>query len=111
MATSTDYTDTLKKIKETEEEGAKELSARKKVLEEELRRLEEESARSIASAKAEAEEYVTHEVAKARVFAQADADRMLGSTTKEAEATGAKKLDKMALIKIVDAILAEFKEE
>ena len=58
MAASTDYTDTLKKIKETEEQGARELSARKKALEEELRRLEEESARSITAAKAEAEEYI-----------------------------------------------------
>ncbi|MDA4112613.1 MAG: hypothetical protein OK474_01020 [Thaumarchaeota archaeon] len=111
MAASTDYTDTLKKIKETEEQGARELSARKKALEEELRQLEEESARSIAAAKAEAEEQVTKEVNGARVSAQADADRILSSAAKEAEATAAKKLDKKALAKTVDGILAEFKED
>jgi vacuolar-type H+-ATPase subunit H len=111
MAASTDYTDTLKKIKETEEQGARELSARKKALEEELRQLEEESARSIAAARAEAEEYVAKEVAGARVSAQADADRILGTAVKDAETISAKRLDKKALNKVVDGILAEFSED
>jgi len=67
MAASTDYTETLKKIKETEEQGAKELSERKKSLEEELRRLEEESATAIADSRRAAEEYVAKAVAAARV--------------------------------------------
>jgi vacuolar-type H+-ATPase subunit H len=110
MAASTEYTDTLKKIKETEEQGARELSERRKALEDELHRLEEESANSLAAARTEAEDYVAKEVAKAKAEGELQAKELLGATTKEAEATAAKKLDKRALAKIVDEILSEFKE-
>ncbi len=110
MAASTEYTDTLKKIKETEEQGAKELTERRKVLEDGFHRLEEDSANSLAAARSEAEEYISNEVAKARADGELDAKQMLSSNTKEAEATATKKLDKRALAKIVDEILSEFKE-
>jgi vacuolar-type H+-ATPase subunit H len=110
MAASTEYTDTLKKIKETEEQGARELSERKKALEDELHRLEEESANSLAAARTEAEDYVAKEVAKARAEGELQAKELLGTTTNEAGATAAKKLDKRALAKILDEILSEFKE-
>jgi vacuolar-type H+-ATPase subunit H len=110
MAASTEYTDTLKKIKDTEEQSARELSERRKTLEDELHRLEEESANALAAARAEAEEYVAKEVAKAKGEGELDAKKMLSVTTKEAGATATKKLDKPALAKIVDEILSEFKE-
>ncbi|MGA2664466.1 MAG: hypothetical protein ABSF83_05950 [Nitrososphaerales archaeon] len=110
MAASTDYTDTLKKIKETEEQGARELAERKKALEEELHRLEEESASSIAAARAEADEYVAKEAASARAAAELEAQKALGATAKEAEAVASKKLDKRALAKIADGILSGFEE-
>jgi vacuolar-type H+-ATPase subunit H len=110
MSASTDYTDTLKKIKETEQQGARELSERKKVLEDELRRLEEESAKSIAAARAEAEKYVSDEVTRARESAQADSSKTLAATQKEAEANASKRLDRAALAKIVTEMLSEFRE-
>jgi len=110
MAASTEYTDTLKKIKETEQQTVKELAERKKALEDELRKLEEESAKSIASARAEADEFVEKEVDAARASAQAEADRMLAEAGRQAAAVAQKKVDKKALSKTVDEILAEFRE-
>ena len=49
---STDYTETLKKIKETEEATSREILERRKQLEEELRKLEEESAADICRGEA-----------------------------------------------------------
>jgi vacuolar-type H+-ATPase subunit H len=110
MAASTDYTDTLKKIKEAEQQAARELADRKKALEEELRGLEDQSAKSIAAARAQAEARVAAEVAQARSSAQAEADKLLAATAKQAEAVSSRKLDKNALTTISDEILSEFRE-
>jgi vacuolar-type H+-ATPase subunit H len=110
MTMSTDYTETLKKIKETEEATSREILEKRKALEEELRRLEEASAASIAESKRKGEELVAGEVENARRAAQQGADAILASTSKEAKEIAAKKLDKAALRKIIDkTILPEFK--
>jgi vacuolar-type H+-ATPase subunit H len=107
---STDYTETLKKIKETEEGTSREILERRKQLEEELRKLEEESAAEIAEAKKQAEFHVTSEVEKARKASQENADALLATTYKQAKDISAKKLDKAHLRKIIDkTILPEFK--
>jgi vacuolar-type H+-ATPase subunit H len=107
---STDYTETLKKIKETEEATSREILERRKALEEELRRMEAESAGSIAQAKAQAEAYVAGEVEKARLSAQSNADALLTTTNKQAKEVAAKRLDKKDLKKIIDnTLFSEFK--
>lgn len=107
---STDYTETLKKIKETEEATGREILERRKSLEEELRKMEADSGSSIARAKAQAEAYVAGEVEKARKSAQTKADALLGTTGKEAKEVAAKKLDKKDLKKIIDnTLFSEFK--
>jgi vacuolar-type H+-ATPase subunit H len=107
---STDYTETLKKIKETEEATSREILERRKALEEELRRMEADSATSIAQAKAQAEAYVAAEVEKAGKSAQAKADGLLATTSKQAKDVAAKKLDKKDLKKIIDnTLFSEFK--
>ena len=107
---STDYTETLKKIKETEEATSREILERRKALEEELRRMEADSATSIAQAKAQAEAYVAAEVEKASKSAQAKADGLLAATSKQAKDVAAKKLDKKDLKKIIDnTLFSEFK--
>ena len=107
---STDYTETLKKIKETEEATSRETLERRKQLEEELRKLEEESAAEIAEAKQQAEFHIANEVEKARKAAQEKADALLATTYKQAKDISAKKLDKAQLRKIIDkTILSEFK--
>ena len=107
---STDYTETLKKIKETEESTSRKLLERRKALEEELRKLEEESTAEIAEAKNQAEFHIASEVERARKAAQAKADALLSTTNKEAKAISARKLDKAALRKIIDnTTLSEFK--
>ena len=63
---STDYTETLKKIKETEETTGRELLEKRKALEEELRSVEETAEDSIAEEKNMAEALVAAEVMKAR---------------------------------------------
>ena len=110
MDASTEYTDTLKRIKEIEQEGARGLSERKKQLEEELQRLEEESAKSIAAARAESDDYVAKQVAQARDAAQREAEATLSSTAKQAHAVAQKRLDKRSLTKISEEILSEFRE-
>ena len=107
---STDYTETLKKIKETEEATSREILERRKALEEELRRMEAESANTIAQAKAQGEAYIAAEVEKASKSAQAKADGLLATTSKQAKDVAAKKLDKKDLKKIIDnTLFSEFK--
>ena len=107
---STDYTETLKKIKETEEASSREVLERRKALEEELRGLEADSATQIADAKKKGEDRVADEVEKARKAAQKGADALASKTAKEAGATSAKRLDKKEIKKIIDdTLLSEFK--
>jgi len=107
---STDYTETLKKIKEAEEVSSRELLDKRKALEADLRTMEDASAASIADAKKQAEALIASEVENARKSAQRQADARLASTGKEAKETAAKRLDKSALRKIIDnTILSEFK--
>jgi len=107
---STDYTETLKKIKETEEATSREILERRKTLEEELRRMEGDSASSIAQAKAQAEAYTTAEVENARKTSQVKADALLATTSEEAKEVSAKRLDKKDLKKIIDnTLFSEFK--
>jgi vacuolar-type H+-ATPase subunit H len=112
MSTSNDYAEALKKLKEAEVSTAAELTARRKALEEELSRLEEESARSIEEAKAEAEAFEAKSVEVARAAAQADTEKLLSSAAKDVEKVAARRLDKKEFRKIVeDVLLSEFKED
>jgi len=107
---STDYTETLKKIKETEEATSREILERRKALEEELRGKEAESANSIAQAKTQAETYTSAEVDKAHKSSQVMADALLAKTSKEAKEVAAKRLDNKDLKKIIDnTLFSEFK--
>ena len=107
---STDYTETLKKIKETEEATSREVLERRKQLEEELRKLEESSASEIAEARKQGEFHVASEVEKVRKASQEKADALLATTYKQAKDVSAKKLDKAQLRKIIDkTVLSEFK--
>jgi len=110
MSQSTDYTETLKRIKETEEATSREILEKRKALEEELRRLEEASAASIAEARKKGEALIASEVEKARNAAQQEADALLATTHAEAKKTSTRKLDKAELRKITEkTILSEFK--
>lgn len=107
---STDYTETLKKIKDTEEASSREVLERRKVLEDELRKLEDASNAQIEEAKKKADALVTDEVAKTVRAAQKEADATLASVERESKQVSGKKLDKAAVKKIVDStLLAEFK--
>jgi len=107
---STDYTETLKRIKDTEEASSREILERRKALEAELRQLEEASNASMEEAKKKGEAQVADEVAKTVRAAQKEADASLASVEKESKAVSGKKLDKGALNKIADnVVLAEFK--
>jgi len=107
---STDYTETLKKIKETEEATSRELLERRKKLEEDLRELEADAAASIADAKAKADAHTSEEVEKARRSAQKGADALLAKTAKEASAVAARRLDKKDLKKVTEnTLFSEFK--
>jgi vacuolar-type H+-ATPase subunit H len=110
MTMSNDYTDTLRRIKDTEEASAREVADRRKALEEELRHLEEESMGSIAAAKQQAELYVSRQVEDARTSSQVQAEKALQDAAKESEKIASKKLDKKDLKKVVDELLfAEFR--
>ena len=107
---STDYTEILKKIKETEEATNRELLEKRKSFEEDLRKLEAESAAAIANAKKEGEARVSSEADKARKAAQKGADALLSTTSREAKEVAAKRLDKKDLKKIIDnTLFSEFK--
>jgi vacuolar-type H+-ATPase subunit H len=107
---STDYTETLKKIKETEEATSRQILERRKALEEELRGKEAESANSIAQAKTQAEAYSAAQVEMAHKSSQGKADALLATTNKQAKEVASKKLDKKDLKKIIDnTLFSEFK--
>jgi vacuolar-type H+-ATPase subunit H len=108
---STNYTDTLKRIKEAEESSNREVAEKKKSLEAELHDIELAADESIEVAKKDAELYVTKEVEAAKDSAQKEADDLSSSAVKKAEQIASKKLDKKQFNRIIDQIVfSEFKE-
>ena len=109
---STNYTDTLKRIKDAEEASNREVAEKKKSLETELHDLEQAADASIEAAKNEAQLYITKEVDAARGSAQERADALLESTSKKADDIAIEKLDRKEFRKIIDeTIFSEFKSE
>jgi vacuolar-type H+-ATPase subunit H len=109
---STNYADTLKRIKEAEETSNREVAEKKKSLETELHEIEKVADESIELTKKEAELYVTHEVEDARKSAQKDADGMLATSRRKADEIASKKLEKKEFRRVIDDIvLSEFKSE
>ena len=108
---STDYAETLKRIKDAEEAGTREVAEKKKELESELLNMEQVADKSIADTKVGAELSVAKEAESARKSAQREADALLASTKKKADEIASKKLGEKDLRKIVDDILfSEFTE-
>lgn len=110
MSLSTDYTQILKNIKETEEATNQAIAEKRKKLAEELQLVQEDANKTIATSKAEAEAYVTGEVESAKKTAQVEADKIVASVTKNAGTVATEKLDKSELRSIIDQVLlAELK--
>jgi hypothetical protein len=106
-----DYASELKAIKEKEEETGRRLAQRKKELELELQRTEEESNKAIANARSSAEKLVLQEVEKARATAQMDADRLLLDKRGDSQKIAARKLSESEIRRIIDnVLLSEFKQ-
>ena len=109
---STNYTDTLKRIKEAEETSNREVAEKKKSLEAELHDIEQVADESIVVAKKEAELYVTKETDAARESAEKEASTLLSLTKKRADDIASKRLDKKEFRKVIDEIIfSEFKSE
>jgi vacuolar-type H+-ATPase subunit H len=109
---STNYTDTLKRIKDAEEASNREVAEKKKSLEAELLGIEEAADKSIEAASTEAEFSVEKAGETARETAQEQADAILVSALKSAQETSSRRLGKKELTKIADGIFfAEFKGE
>jgi len=107
---STNYTDTLKRIKEAEEASNREVADKRKSLEAELVGIEQAADQSIAAAKAEAEAAVAKEAESARKSSQREADSLLASTKSKADEVASKRLGGNELRRIVDEVLfSEFK--
>ena len=112
LAMSTNYTDTLKRIKEAEEDSNREVAEKKKSLEAELHDIEKVADESIEVAKRDAELYVSKEMETAKESAQKEADTLLDSTKRRAGAVVSKRLDKKEFQHIIDDIVfSEFKSE
>lgn len=106
------YTETLKRIKDAEEASNREVAEKKKSLEAELHDLEKVSDESIEVAKKDADLYVTNEVEAARELAQKDAEALLGSSRRQADTIASRKLTKRELQQAVsDIVFSEFKSE
>jgi vacuolar-type H+-ATPase subunit H len=107
---STNYTDTLKRIKDAEEASNREVSEKKKELEAELLSIEQASDASIDAAKKDAELYLEKAGQTARDSAKKEADALLSSARKTSEQISSKRLGKKELSKIIDGtLLSEFK--
>jgi vacuolar-type H+-ATPase subunit H len=107
---STNYTETLKRIKDAEEASNREVAEKKKDLEAELLSIEQAADASIEAAKKDAELSVENAAENAKGSAQKEADALLASARKNAEAISSKRLGKKELSKIIDGVvLSEFK--
>jgi len=109
---STNYTETLKRIKDAEEASNREVAEKKKDLEAELLGLEQASDESIESARKDAELSVERAAETAREAAQSEADTLLSKAQRSAQEISSKRLGKKELGKIADGIVfSEFKGE
>jgi vacuolar-type H+-ATPase subunit H len=109
---STNYTETLKRIKDAEEASNREVAEKKKSLEAELLTLEQAADKSIEAARKDAELYVERAAETAREAAQGEADALLSTAQKNAQELSSKRLGKKELGKIADGIVfSEFKGE
>jgi len=107
---STDYTQTLKTIKDAEEASAREIAEKKKALAEKLEKAQAEANAGVVKARTDAETNVSQEVEAAKVTAEAEARKLVESNVKDAERVAQKKLGKNEFKKIIDDILlSEFK--
>ena len=107
---SSEYTETLKAIKQAEEASYIALAERKKALGEKLEKAESETSNEISEAKGDAESYVSKQMESARSEAEADSRTLVDSTKKDAEKIAHKKLGKSEFKKIIEeTILSEFK--
>jgi vacuolar-type H+-ATPase subunit H len=109
---STNYTETLKRIKDAEEASNREVAEKKKDLEVELLALEQAADKSIEAARKDAELYVERAAETAREAAQGEADTLLSTAQKNAQELSSKRLGNKELGKIADGIVfSEFKGE
>jgi vacuolar-type H+-ATPase subunit H len=109
---STDYTQTLKSIKDAEESSSKTIDERKKMLAESLEKARAQSDIEITSVKAQAEALVADEIAVVRKAAEADSKKLIESTVTQAQAISRKKIAKSGLKKIIEeTLLSEFTGE
>jgi len=109
---STNYTETLKRIKDAEEASNREVAEKKKDLEAELLGIEEAADNSIEAARKEAELYVEKAGESARDAAQKGADALLATAQKDAQQVASRRLGKKELGKILDdTVFSEFKGE
>jgi len=108
---ATDYAETLKKIKDAEEAGTREVAEKKKELESELTNMEQVADKAIRDSKTGAELYVAREAENAKKSAQREAEALLASTKKKADEIASRKLGEKELRKIVEETLfSEFEE-
>lgn len=109
---STDYTQTLRSIKDAEEASSKAIDEKKKMLTERLENARSETVAEVASVKEQAETMVTKEIDIAQKSAEADSKKIVESTVSEAQAIARKKVTKSALKKIIEeTLLSEFAGE
>ena len=109
--TTTEYAETLKTIKEREEATNREIAEKKKYLDAELQRIQDENSRAITQAKKDAEIHVAQEVDKEKSKAEQQAAKLVESAGKEAEKIVSKKLRDSELKRIVDSVLlSEFQD-
>lgn len=111
MMTS-DYTQTLKTIKEAEEASEKAIADKRKMLADQLQMAQDRAAKDISDARAAAEAYIAQEIEKARAAAEADAKKLVDAAAIQAKSVAQKKVDDAEFRKIIQEILlSEFTGE
>jgi vacuolar-type H+-ATPase subunit H len=108
---SSNYTQTLKTIKEKEEEINNDLDSKKKELEATIHKLQEEAFQTLASARLQAEKKIADQVGKTRAVAEKEADELAESKKKEANQVVSRTLTDSEIQQIIDDILlSEFNQ-
>jgi vacuolar-type H+-ATPase subunit H len=108
--TSPDYTQTLKAIKDEEEDTNRQIGEKKKQLEAEVQQTHEEAEKTLAAARKKAEEFVNEQAEQARTAAQQEVEKLIESKTKEADVIASRRLSPSEIKHIIqDVLLSEFK--
>ena len=103
--TQEEYLHSLKRIKEVEDKVQGEISTHRKLIEEEINKLQKQLENAIAASKLEGEKLVEKSIEQARLNATMEADKIMEDAKKKSQ-TISINLDQKTIKKIIEIFLS-----